>query len=107
MLKGLVPPKIANPKNIGVAADAARMSRVVSFYKALPRGPAPKQTGYKAKNIDGENPSGMPFLYLIGGLLLVDSFMVANWHVLILSSAIGYSLDYAFHLSHHKNHEHH
>lgn len=61
--------KIANPKSIGVAADAARMTRVVSFYKALPRGPAPKATGFKAKYIDGSNPSGTPLLYLIGGLL--------------------------------------
>lgn len=45
------------------------MSRVVSFYKALPRGSAPKQTGYAARNIHGDNPSGMPMLYLIGGLL--------------------------------------
>ncbi|ORY81547.1 putative mitochondrial F1F0 ATP synthase subunit F [Protomyces lactucae-debilis] len=90
MLKALVPPKIANPKSIGVAADAARMTRVVSFYKALPRGAAAKQTGWKARNIDGKNPSGMPMIYLIGGLFV-----------------IGYSLDYAFHLSHHKNHEHH
>lgn len=63
--------QIANPKSIGVAADAARMSRVVSFYKALPRGPAPKETGFIATNIHGKNPSGMPMLYLIGALLYV------------------------------------
>lgn len=45
------------------------MTRVVSFYKALPRGPAPKATGYKAKYIDGKDVSGMPMLHLIGGLL--------------------------------------
>ncbi|BFZ56638.1 ATP synthase f chain, mitochondrial precursor [Savitreella phatthalungensis] len=88
-LRNLIPPKIANPNAIGVAADAARMTRVVSFYKALPRGPAPKQTGYVATNIHGDKPSGKPMLYLMGGLFL-----------------IGYSIDYALHLKHHKNNHH-
>ena len=49
-------------QGIGAAQDAARMQRVVSFYEALPRGPAPdvKPKGlfarYQARYF-GKNPS--------------------------------------------------
>lgn len=49
-------------QGIGAAQDAARMQRVVSFYEALPRGPAPevKPRGlfnrYQARYF-GKNPS--------------------------------------------------
>ena len=49
-------------QGIGAAQDAARMQRVVSFYEALPRGPAPevKARGlfarYQARYF-GKNPS--------------------------------------------------
>jgi F-type H+-transporting ATPase subunit f len=50
---------------IGGAADAARMTRVVSFYEKLPRGPAPapKARGllerYSLRYMTGRNPSAM------------------------------------------------
>merc|ERR1711977_127627 len=88
-LAALVPPKIAPP-------SAARMAKVVEFYSALPKGPAPKKNvglsplaRYKARYFDGENASGAPFLHVIGGLFL-----------------IGYTIDYNMHLKHHKNNHH-
>ncbi|EAW18276.1 F1F0 ATP synthase subunit f [Aspergillus fischeri NRRL 181] len=82
------------PKAIGAAKDAARMERVVNFYARLPRGSAPevKPTGligrYQARYF-GKNPSAAPLAHAIGGILL-----------------IGYSMEYYFHLRHHKNHPH-
>ncbi|KAL1962914.1 hypothetical protein VTN77DRAFT_9092 [Rasamsonia byssochlamydoides] len=70
------------------------MERVVKFYAKLPRGPAPepKPTGllerYQARYF-GKNPSPMPFVHVIGGIIL-----------------LGYSMEYYFHLRHHKNHPH-
>ncbi|EEH22561.2 hypothetical protein PABG_04772 [Paracoccidioides brasiliensis Pb03] len=81
-------------KGIGAAQDAARMERIVGFYEKLPRGPAPeiKPTGllgrYQARYF-GKNPSAMPIIHVIGGLIL-----------------LGYSMDYYFHLRHHKNNVH-
>ncbi|GAB7355972.1 hypothetical protein MBLNU459_g6604t1 [Dothideomycetes sp. NU459] len=94
MVSSLIPPKIASPSGIGGAADAARMQRVVSFYERLPRGPAPetKPKGflqkYQARHF-GKNPSAMPLVHVIGGLIL-----------------IGYAQNYYFHLRHHKNNAH-
>ncbi|BGP18217.1 hypothetical protein JCM10213_007844 [Rhodosporidiobolus nylandii] len=91
-LASLVPPKIASPSAVGAAPTAARMQRVVGFYSALPKGPAPqKKVGlspfarYKARYFDGENASAAPFLHVIGGMFL-----------------IGYTIDYNMHLKHHK-----
>lgn len=69
------------------------MEQVVSFYKKLPQGEAtfPKLSGpwgkYKNKYFDGENASGVPVLHLAFGVL-----------------TLGYSLEYYFHLRHHKEH---
>ncbi|KAF2458942.1 mitochondrial F1F0 ATP synthase subunit F Atp17 [Lineolata rhizophorae] len=90
----LIPPKIASPSGIGAAQDAARMNRVVSFYEKLPRGPAPEAQPkslvqrYQARYF-GKNPSAMPAIHIIGGLML-----------------LGYSYNYYFHLRHHKNNAH-
>ncbi|KAK3709463.1 ATP synthase f chain, mitochondrial precursor [Vermiconidia calcicola] len=94
MVSSLVPPKVASPNAIGGAADAARMQRVVSFYEKLPRGsaPEPKPSGllqrYQFRYM-GKNPSAMPLVHLIGGLML-----------------FGYAQNYYFHLRHHKNNPH-
>ncbi|KAE8554792.1 hypothetical protein EYB25_003336 [Talaromyces marneffei] len=94
-LSTLIPPKIASPNALGAAQDAARMERVVGFYAGLPRGPAPtpKPSGflerYQARYFNGKNASGMPLVHVIGTLLVV-----------------GYSMEYYFHLRHHKNHPH-
>ncbi|OJD40480.1 mitochondrial f1f0 atp synthase subunit f [Diplodia corticola] len=93
-LSTLIPPKIASPNAIGGAQDAVRMQRVVSFYEKLPRGPAPAPQPkgllerYQARYF-GKNPSGMPLVHLIGGLII-----------------IGYAQNYYFHLRHHKNNAH-
>ena len=60
-------------QGIGAAQDAARMQRVVSFYEALPRGPAPETKArglfarYQARYF-GKNPSAarMSFPQWIG-----------------------------------------
>ncbi|KAJ5297750.1 hypothetical protein PENANT_c012G05903 [Penicillium antarcticum] len=94
-LSTLIPPKVASPNAIGAAQDAARMERVVNFYAGLPRGPAPtvKATGiigrYQARYFSGKNASGVPLVHAIGGILI-----------------LGYSMEYYFHLRHHKNHPH-
>ncbi|CAG8383415.1 unnamed protein product [Penicillium salamii] len=83
------------PKAIGAAQDAARMERVVNFYAGLPRGPAApaKASGligrYRARYFSGKNASGAPFVHAIAGILI-----------------LGYSMEYYFHLRHHKNHPH-
>ncbi|PGH02966.1 hypothetical protein AJ79_07503 [Helicocarpus griseus UAMH5409] len=85
-LSTLIPPKVASPTGIGAAQDAARMERIVGFYEKLPRGAAPevKPTGligrYQARYF-GKNPSAMPILHVIGGIML-----------------LGYSMEYYFHL---------
>ncbi|KIV93548.1 hypothetical protein PV10_04755 [Exophiala mesophila] len=90
----LVPPKVANPQGLGAAKDAIRMARIVKFYEKLPKGPAPKReaTGllgrYQAKYF-GENPSAAPI-----------------WHAIFGIMAVGYSMEYYFHLRHHKNNAH-
>ncbi|EMC91866.1 hypothetical protein BAUCODRAFT_152229 [Baudoinia panamericana UAMH 10762] len=95
MVSSIVPPKIASPTAIGGAADAARMQRVVSFYERLPRGkaPEPKAKGffdwYRLRYMTGRNPSVMPLVHIIGGMLV-----------------IGYAQNYYFHLRHHKNNAH-
>ncbi|OLL23062.1 ATP synthase subunit f, mitochondrial [Neolecta irregularis DAH-3] len=92
----VIPPKIASPAAIGAPKDAARMARIVDFYSKLPRGPKQDVQSlgligrYKQKYFDGDNASGVPLLHLIGSLLV-----------------IGYSMQYYFHLRHHKNHQHH
>ncbi|KAJ5521667.1 hypothetical protein N7527_005782 [Penicillium freii] len=94
-LSTLIPPKVASPNAIGAAQDAARMERVVTFYAGLPRGPAAavKPTGligrYQARYFNGKNASGVPFIHAIAGILI-----------------LGYSMEYYFHLRHHKNHPH-
>ena len=93
-LSTLIPPKIASPKAISGAPNAAQMERVVNFYEKLPRGPAPevKATGilgrYQAKHF-GKNPTGKPII-----------------HAIVFLLAIGYAQNYYFHLRHHKNNAH-
>ncbi|KAN0064570.1 ATP synthase f chain, mitochondrial precursor [Thecaphora frezii] len=87
-----IPPKIATPKSVsGPGGSSARMEGVVNFYKSLPKGNAPARRGggIKARYFDGENASGKP--------------LVATLFTLFL---IGYSIDYATHLRHHKNNHH-
>ncbi|KAK9383266.1 ATP synthase subunit F, mitochondrial [Kockiozyma suomiensis] len=91
-LSTLIPPKIASVSNLGAAPGAKRLSAVVDFYKALPRGSAPAPSKpttfigrYSAKYFEGDNASGLPLLHLTIALFLV-----------------GYTLDYQFHLKHHK-----
>ncbi|CAK4034864.1 mitochondrial f1f0 atp synthase subunit f [Lecanosticta acicola] len=94
MVSSLIPPKVASPNAIGGAADAARMQNVVGFYEKLPRGaaPEPKPRGffqwYQFRYM-GKNPSPMPIVHVVGGLLL-----------------LGYAQNYYFHLRHHKNNAH-
>ncbi|CAG7920797.1 unnamed protein product [Penicillium olsonii] len=94
-LSTLIPPKVASPNAIGAAQDAARMERVVNFYAGLPRGPAApvKASGligrYQARYFSGKNASGAPLVHAIAGILI-----------------LGYSMEYYFHLRHHKNHPH-
>ncbi|KAK4240392.1 putative mitochondrial f1f0 atp synthase [Achaetomium macrosporum] len=93
-LSTLIPPKIASPKAVGGAPDAARMQRLVNFYEKLPRGPAPEPEAkgilgrYRAKHF-GKNPTVKPVIHAIIGLLI-----------------IGYAQNYYFHLRHHKNNAH-
>ncbi|KAF1816824.1 hypothetical protein P152DRAFT_453446 [Eremomyces bilateralis CBS 781.70] len=97
-LSTLIPPKIASPNAIGAAQDAARMTRVVSFYEKLPRGPAPElakknpftspMQWYSQKHF-GKNSSGWPLIHAIAAL-----------------SLLGYAQNYYFHLRHHKNNAH-
>ncbi|CAR56728.1 F1F0 ATP synthase subunit f [Kluyveromyces lactis] len=94
-LSTLIPPKIVSANNLGSAPNAKRIANVVSFYKSLPQGEAAavKPSGligrYKAKFFDGENASGKPLLHLAIGIL-----------------TLGYSMEYYFHLRHHKGGEH-
>lgn len=63
-----------NLQGIGAAQDAARMTRVVSFYEKLPRGPAetPKPRGlmerYQARYF-GDNPSSARKCYPLGSMV--------------------------------------
>ncbi|AET39663.1 F1F0 ATP synthase subunit f Ecym_4640 [Eremothecium cymbalariae DBVPG len=95
-LSTLIPPKIVSAKNLTSAGSAKRISNVVSFYKSLPQGPAQvvKPTNligkYKAKYFDDENASGKPLL-----------------HLALFILGLGYSMEYYFHLRHHKSGEGH
>ncbi|KAK7203005.1 mitochondrial F1-F0 ATP synthase subunit F of fungi-domain-containing protein [Myxozyma melibiosi] len=97
-LSTLIPPKIASASNLGAAPGAKRLASVVDFYKALPRGTPAKHKPttfierYSAKYFEGDNASGLPLIHLTIALFLV-----------------GYTLDYQFHLKHHKkgSEEHH
>ncbi|KAI7874965.1 hypothetical protein K492DRAFT_232373 [Lichtheimia hyalospora FSU 10163] len=95
--KALIPPNVAAATKVsGSGAKDAQLAQLVAFYKNLPKGavePA-KPSGlwgrYKARYIDGDNASVTPLLHLIFGVFVA-----------------GYSIDYHFHLKHHKNVEHH
>ncbi|KAI8637964.1 mitochondrial F1-F0 ATP synthase subunit F of fungi-domain-containing protein [Parasitella parasitica] len=94
--KTLIPPNVAAATRLSGSAKDGQISQLVSFYKKLPKGTAeaPKPSGpwghYKARYIDGDNASVTPLIHLIFGVF-----------------AIGYTIDYHFHLKHHKNVEHH
>ncbi|KAI8970256.1 mitochondrial F1-F0 ATP synthase subunit F of fungi-domain-containing protein [Mycotypha africana] len=94
--KTLVPPNIAAATKLSGSAKDGQINELVKFYKKLPKGTAetPKPVGpfarYKARYIDGDNASVTPLLHLILGV-----------------GIIGYTIDYHFHLKHHKNVEHH
>ncbi|KAG0234411.1 ATP synthase f chain, mitochondrial precursor [Actinomortierella wolfii] len=87
-----LPPVIGSAKSIGSPKDSARMAKVVDFYKGLPNGagPAAKSTGYKARHFDGKNSSMTPVFQTIAGVFV-----------------LSYTIDYQFHLKHHKNVAHH
>lgn len=94
-LSTLIPPKVVSAKQLGTAPNAKRVANMVKFYQALPQGRATtgKSTGlvswYKAKYFDGNNASGKPLLHLCASILI-----------------IGYSIEYYFHLRHHKGDHH-
>ncbi|CCE65085.1 hypothetical protein TPHA_0J02650 [Tetrapisispora phaffii CBS 4417] len=94
-LSTLIPPKVVSPQNLGSAPNAQRINKVVDFYKRLPQGsqPAAAPNGlvarYKAKYFDGDNAGLKPVVHLVAGILV-----------------LGYSMEYYFHLRHHKNGEH-
>ncbi|KAF7512986.1 hypothetical protein GJ744_011252 [Endocarpon pusillum] len=93
-LTTLVPPKVANPEGLGAAKDAVRMARIAKFYERLPKGPMPeiKPRGLLERyqhRYFGKNPSAAPI-----------------WHAIISIMALGYSMEYYFHLRHHKNNAH-
>ncbi|CEI95039.1 hypothetical protein RMCBS344292_09240 [Rhizopus microsporus] len=89
--KTLIPPNVAAATKVSGASKDASITRLT-----LPKGAveAPKPSGpwgrYKARYIDGDNASVTPLLHLIFGVFVV-----------------GYTIDYHFHLKHHKNVEHH
>ncbi|KIW12860.1 hypothetical protein PV08_08047 [Exophiala spinifera] len=86
--------KVANPSGLGAAANAQRMAKIAKFYEQLPKGPAPQRAPsgplgwYQAKYF-GKNPSAAPI-----------------WHVIFGIMTLGYSMEYYFHLRHHKNNAH-
>ncbi|KAG7691883.1 hypothetical protein KL930_002794 [Ogataea haglerorum] len=90
-LTTLIPPKVASASNLGSNPAAKRMQHIVSFYSKLPRGEAsiPKAKSplglYRQKYFD--TGSGAPLL-----------------HASLFFLAVGYGLEYYFHLSHHKEH---
>ncbi|KAG0352497.1 mitochondrial F1-F0 ATP synthase subunit F of fungi-domain-containing protein [Gamsiella multidivaricata] len=90
--RSAIPPTIGSTKAIGSPKDAARMAKVVRFYKGLPNGSAPttRSTGYKARHFDGKN-----------------SDMTPVFQTMAVIFAISYTIDYQFHLKHHKNVAHH
>ncbi|KAG0171737.1 ATP synthase f chain, mitochondrial precursor [Apophysomyces sp. BC1034] len=94
--KSLIPPNLAASTKLSGSAKDAQIAQLVNFYKKLPKGTveASKPSGlfgrYKARYIDGENASFTPMLHAMFGIFV-----------------IGYSIDYHFHLKHHKNVEHH
>ncbi|KAF9302940.1 ATP synthase f chain, mitochondrial precursor [Mortierella antarctica] len=90
--RAALPPAIGSTKAIGSPKDAARMAKVVNFYKGLPNGSAPsgKATGYKARHFDGKNADMTPVFQTIGAVFV-----------------LSYTIDYHFHLKHHKNVAHH
>ncbi|KAI8384598.1 mitochondrial F1-F0 ATP synthase subunit F of fungi-domain-containing protein [Radiomyces spectabilis] len=94
--KTLIPPNVAAATKLTGSAKDAQINQLVDFYKKLPKGTveASKPSGpwarYKARYIDGDNASITPLLHAVFGIFV-----------------IGYSIDYHFHLKHHKNVEHH
>ncbi|KAG0247304.1 hypothetical protein BG011_001705 [Mortierella polycephala] len=90
--RAALPPAIGSTKAIGSPKDAARMAKVVNFYKGLPNGPAPpsRSSGYQARYFDGKNSSMTPVYHAIAAIFV-----------------ISYTIDYQFHLKHHKNVAHH
>ncbi|KAI8875673.1 hypothetical protein K501DRAFT_263410 [Backusella circina FSU 941] len=94
--KTLIPPNVAAATRLSGSAKDGQITQLVDFYKKLPKGTvqAVKPSGpfarYKARYIDGDNASVTPLLHLIFGVFVV-----------------GYTIDYHFHLKHHKNGVHH
>ncbi|KAI1319631.1 hypothetical protein EDD11_003624 [Mortierella claussenii] len=82
--RAAIPPTIGSTKAIGSPKDAARMAKVVKFYKGLPNGPAPAapSSSYQARYFDGNNASMTPVFHAVAGIFV-----------------ISYTLDYHFHLS--------
>ena len=78
---------------------------MVTFYEALPRGPAPKPkirgfTDWYHQKYMGENESAMRKDYLRRVLFSYDSYCsTAIVHVVGFLMAIGYAQNYYFHLS--------
>ncbi|AMD21255.1 HEL025Wp [Eremothecium sinecaudum] len=90
-LSTLIPPKIVSAKNLASSGSAKRIANVVEFYKTLPTGPAPARkpsnlfAKYRTKYFEGDNASAKPLV-----------------HVVLLILGIGYTMEYNFHLKHHK-----
>ena len=90
-LTTLIPPKIVSSHQVAKAPNAKRVSNMVNFYKSLPQGPAPTNKNpkglinwYRAKYF--EKDSVQPLLHLVGAVLI-----------------FSYSMNYYFHLRHHKD----
>ncbi|KAJ1919416.1 ATP synthase f chain, mitochondrial precursor [Mycoemilia scoparia] len=104
-LRDIIPPNIAASarQTISSGADATAsaesqdFSKLISFYRRLPKGNSSKVASsgglwarYQQKYFTGEKPSPKPIVHAIFALLIG-----------------GYSIHYAMHIRHHKNHEHH
>ncbi|KAI9503171.1 ATP synthase f chain, mitochondrial precursor [Coemansia spiralis] len=104
-LREIIPPNIGHAARSGdVAAESTAsalssqdVSKVVSFYRNLPKGEVEAKTAgggpfnrYYSRYIEGENASPAPILHVIGALLVG-----------------GYSIHYFMHLKHHKHAENH
>lgn len=81
-----IPPKIATPKSVG-GSGASNTDAVVSFYKALPKGPEPEKRsmGIKANYFDGKNASGKPLVATIAVLMLIGYTIEYNGHLSMLT----------------------
>lgn len=78
-----IPPKIATPKSVGNSSSSSNTDAVVSFYKALPKGPEPEKRsgGIKGAYFDGKNASGKPIIGVIAALMIGGYILEYNGHL--------------------------